>query len=149
MKKIILLVVMVAVGMFWTSCSSDDSGNNTDPIPLNPAGTISFKVHGVTKTFNTYIMTENDQSLYITATNNSNISDIVELNLAKDRIGTGVVYDFRYTKNTILYSTLGGFTTLFTKNSERQIIASFAGELYSSSEGDYITITNGSINMSY
>lgn len=149
MKKIILLVVMVAVGMFWTSCSSDDSGNNTNTIPLNPAGTISFKVNGVTKTFNTYIMTENDQSLYITATNNSNISDIVELDIQKDQLGTGVLHDFFYTKNTVIYNSFGGFTTLITKNSDRQIIGSFAGELYSSAEGGYITISNGLINMTY
>ena len=147
MKKIILLVVLTTLGMSLNSCSSDDSGEKTQSLPLNPVGTISFKVNGATKTFNTFIMKEDGQFLDITATIDSSIADIIKIKIDKDELGTNVIYDFRYIKNTVNYYRDGNFVSLITTNSNRQIIGSFNGQI--SDFGTDLTITNGSINISY
>lgn len=149
MKKIILFVVLTTLSMSFNSCSSDDSGKQVPVEALNPVGTISFKVNGVTKAFDTFIMTEDESTLFITATIGSSIDDIVELQIQKDALGTQVLdrTSFTYTRNTVDYRVDSNFTSLITTNSNRQIMGSFAGDMYVSDAN--LTLTNGSINMSY
>jgi hypothetical protein len=57
MKKIILFALLASLGLTNVSCSGDDSPQSTTT-PVNEVpqvgGTISFKIDGVQKTFNTF-----------------------------------------------------------------------------------------------
>lgn len=153
MKKIILFVVLATFGMSLNSCSSDDSSKKTEEpieIPLNPVGTISFKVNGSTKTFNNFIMVDQQDRYHVTARIGTGIADILEFTISKGgATGTTGIYSFEYRKNNITYDTDENFTYFIETNSNRTIIISFNGGMSSFETGGDLTLTNGVINLTY
>lgn len=130
------------------SCSKDD---NSDPT----GNSVTMKVGGVEKTFNTVVVNqipyEDYIDLIITASNNGSTTEFVTFGISKDDIGAGHSWGFEYTLNGMLYSEGEAVSTVSsnaTTNSDNKLIGTFSGTV-TSSENVSLDLTQGSFDITY
>ena len=163
MKRIILFALLASFGLTSISCSNDDNSTPVNQVP-QAGGTITFKVGGVAKTFNTINVVEDEQGttedpytvLMVTASANNNPAEVISFVLPKGQIGANLIYNLIYTVNGKSYwaDTFGGSSTnvVQTNTADNKIIGSFSGTFtYSNMGQDFeeLMITEGVFNFTY
>ena len=150
MKKLFLFVSAVALTVMLNSCSSD-SGSGV-------GGTITMKINGISKTFNTVVVYENtfgeETELTVTGTE-TDATGSVSFLLRKGDVGANVIYDFEY-YDGLLYYDYSGFSTSVTTNSAgNKLAGAFSGTLlgYYDNGGTMgtmsVALTNGTFSVQY
>lgn len=158
-KKLFLFTLLSALTFSVTSCSDDDSSSNNNNNVTETTGTVTFKLDGVTKTYNTIsVQTEEylnddtgaveDVQLIVTASDNGSATDYVTFVTYIDEVGANSLYDLNY-GNEYVYN----LTSNVSKNSENKLIGTFAGsyDVYNQTTEQYVNhpITEGSVNITY
>lgn len=148
MRKIFLFMLMTSLTFSLNSCSKDDDSGLS-------GSSMTMKVGGVLKTFNTIIV---DQVVYddyvdliITASNNGNTAEFVTFGIGKGDLGAGHSWGFEYTLNGVVYSESeieNIVNTNTTTNSDNKLIGTFNGNV-SSGENVSIELSQGSFNITY
>ena len=151
MKKLFLFVSAVALTVMLNSCSSD-SGSGV-------GGTITMKINGISKTFNTVVVYENtlgeETELTVMGTETDATGSVTFL-LRKGDVGANVIYYFEY-YNGLIYYDYSGFSTSVTINSTgNRLAGAFSGTLlgyYDNGGGTTdsmsVAITNGTFSVQY
>ena len=158
MKKLFLFVSAIALTVSLNSCSKSDSSSSV-------GGTITMKINGTSKTFNTVVVDEHvyyagttDEYTELTATGivGTDATEYVTFTTDKGVLGSDAIYSFEYYKNGQTYYSYGGggfAANVTTNNTSKKLIGSFSGILNGndSTTGDPITVslTNGTFNVQY
>ena len=159
MKKFILFVSAVVLTVTLNSCSKSDSGSSS------PRGTVTMKINGTSKTFNTVVVNQHvynagttDEYTELTATGivGTDATEYVTFITDKGVLGADAIYSFEYYKNGQIYYSSGGGSfaaNVTTNNTSKKLIGSFSGILNGndSTTGNPITVslTNGTFNVQY
>lgn len=152
MKKIFLFLMLITVAFSINSCSSD---NDNDGKSDKATGTISFKVDGVQKTFNsihfheeTYLEGTSDEyvGIAIFANLGSIYSDGVNFSFKKGDMDH--IYNFTYIKEgDIGYLPADDFLYTITSNgNDKKLIGTFSGTMVGYPD---LAITEGTFNIQY
>ena len=114
MKKIILFLAFLSLGIFL-SCSSDDGNSGESPAPQN---TFTTKINGVQKNFSNVqvvpVVYPDYTDLDVTATIAGSPPTTLVMSLEKDNAEAGSVYYFAYTENDISYESTETFSGIFS-----------------------------------
>lgn len=152
MKKIILFLAFLSLGIFL-SCSSDDGNSGESPAPQN---TFTTKINGVQKNFSSiqvvpvYDPVEDYTDLEVTATIAGSPPTTLEMSLEKDNAEAGSVYYFAYTENDISYESTETFSVILTQNSDNKLKGTFSGTLADPDDPmNTITVTDGVFDIKY
>lgn len=151
MKKIILFLTILSLGVF-SSCSSDDGNSGESPSPT-PQSTVTTKINGVQKNFSTIqvvpVVYTDYTDLEVTATLTGSSPATLEMNLEKDSPDSSV-YFFQYTENGIFYQPSESFTVIITQNSDNKLKGSFSGTLIDTGDPmNTIAVTEGTFDIKY
>jgi len=151
MKKIILFLTILSLGVFL-SCSSDDGNSGESPSPT-PQSTVTTKINGVQKNFSTIqvvpVVYTDYTDLEVTATLTGSSPATLEMNLEKDSPDSSV-YFFQYTENGIFYQPSESFTVIITQNSDNKLKGSFSGTLIDTGDPmNTIAVTEGTFDIKY
>lgn len=104
MKKLFLFTCLSALALSFNSCSDDDNkSNETD----GTSGTVTLKVDGVAKTYNTITVNEESDTyegetynwLTVTASPEGSASEFVTIEIEKDAVGADAADYFEYVEN--------------------------------------------------
>ena len=154
MKKLFLFTCLSALALTFNSCSGDDPSSNNN----GPEGTLSFKLDGVQKTFNTIAINENvftgdgvTYTIYgITASDNSDPSELVYFTIEKTYTGTDSFNVFRFTSNNIIWYDYDLLSNTMI-NRDDKLKGSFSGSLYDGLAGggeeELKIITDGTFDI--
>ncbi len=132
MKKVFLFTCLSALALSFNSCSDDDSSSNGG----EPGGTVSFKVDGVQKTFNTVTVNEDSETFEgetytwyeVTASADGNATEMIYFEVEKGYNGADSFDNFDYTSATQVYSMdWDNFSSNTTTNSSQKLKGSFTG----------------------
>ncbi len=147
MKKIFLFLALAIVVFSINSCSSDSKSDKA-------TGTISFKVNGVQKTFNsihfsekTYLEGTADEYVGVGIhTDPDNNYDSVNFSFIKGDMDH--IFLFTYIKEGDMgHDPIDGFSFHITSNGDdKKLIGTFSGEMVGPTD---VTITEGSFNIQY
>lgn len=149
MKKIFLF--LAAASLSLASCSSDDGGSS------NGGDSVTFKVNGVEKTFNTVQVEEvvwdegtpdEFSQIEVTASMNNSPTEFVTFSVEPDGVGADALYDFRYTAAGDQFYSYDSFVSIVQTNTGSKLRGTFSGTLNSGGEATK-TITEGEFNISY
>ena len=151
MKKIFLFVAATALTFSFSSCSSSDSGSSV-------GSTITMKINGISKTFNTVVVYENtfgeETELTVMGTETDATGSVTFL-IRKGDVGANVIYYFEYYDGLIYYD-YSGFSTSVTINSTgNRLAGAFSGRLlgYYDNGGTTgsmsVELTNGTFSVQY
>lgn len=154
MKKLFLFTCLSALALSFNSCSDDDSSSNNNG--GETGGTVSFKVDGVQKNYNT--VTVNLQSdtqdgetwewYEVTASQNGSSSELITFEVDKGLTGADALYSLNYiSNNTTYYSSWAGFSANVTSNSNSKLKGTFSGNVGDSETSDEKAITDGTFNI--
>jgi len=154
MKKLFLILFATAATFSASSCSDDDAAATTT------GDTVTFKVNGVQKTYNTVSVEEETEGgvtyLYVTAMNGTNISEVVTFDIVKGETADDSVNGFVYDVAGVTYENVGtgtSFSSEIDHNMDGHIEGRFTGTLReyfgTSEEPVFKTFTEGSFNISY
>ncbi|MBP8066800.1 MAG: hypothetical protein KAY31_04955 [Flavobacterium sp.] len=151
MKKIILFLTILSLGVFL-SCSSDDGNSGESPSPT-PQSTVTTKINGVQKNFSTIqvvpVVYTDYTDLEVTATLTGSSPATLEMNLEKDSPDSSV-YFFQYTENGIFYQPSESFAVIITQNSDNKLKGSFSGTLIDTGDPmNTIAVTEGTFDIKY
>lgn len=149
MKKLFLFVAVAGLAFSLNSCSSSSSGGSS------PGGTLTAKINGVAKTFNTVVVSENVQGagtadeyteLTVTAAIGTSTTEFITFYLDKGDLGSDAIYEFYYTKDGVIYN--GSWATnVTTNNNSKKIVGSLSGTF---SDGvTAFVISEGTFNVQY
>lgn len=157
MKKLFLFTILSALTISLASCSGDDDSgtvNNGD----QTGGTVSFKLNGVQKTFNSIQVTREPYDgttwLTVTASENGNPTEFVVFAGPEGQTGAAQL-QWSYTVNNATYSQAGMnndmyfINTIIETNSNNKIKGSFTGSLTNYDFSSHLTFTDGTINITY
>lgn len=154
MKKIILFLTILSLGVFL-SCSSDDGNSGESPSPT-PQSTVTTKINGVQKNFSTiqvdpvYHPVEDYTDLEVTATIAGSSPTTFEMNLEKDNADPSSIYFLQYTENGVFYQPSESFTVIITQNSDNKLKGSFSGTLIDTGDPmNTIAVTEGTFDIKY
>lgn len=134
MKKLFLFTCLSAIALTFNSCSDDDSSSNNNG--GEPGGTVSFKVAGVQKTFNTVTVTEDSDTsngetytwYKVTASNNGSATEMIYFEVEKGYAGADSFDTFNYTLNTDVYLLdWDNFSSNTIKNNATKLTGTFSG----------------------
>ncbi|MET0758848.1 MAG: hypothetical protein ABWZ56_00395 [Flavobacterium sp.] len=148
MKKIFLFMLVSLLTLSLNSCSKDNDST--------PAGSsLTMKVGGVQKTFNTITVNEipydDYVDLIITASNNGSTSEFVTFGIGKGDMGAGHSWGFEYTLNDVVYTEGDVIRTISsnaTANSDNKLVGTFSGTV-TSGDNATIELSQGSFDISY
>jgi hypothetical protein len=155
MKKIFLFTCFSAIALSFSSCSDDDSssGNNDGG---ETGGTVSFKVDGVQKTYNTVTINHESQTLdgqtwewyEITASQNGGSSELISFEVEKGVTGADALYSLDYVSDNTGYEmSWVDFSTNVTTNTNHKLKGSFSGTVDDFETGTEKVITDGTFNI--
>lgn len=156
MKKAFLLFVATAA-LTLTSCSGDDSPSTPKELEdLTPVGTVTMKVNGVEKTFNTIVMnvqvseSSGEKYLYFTASQNGSATEMISFGTAEGVVGAGQMTGIEcFTGGVQAYTD---FATNVLVNNNEVYKASFSGSYttwdQSLQNPTTTTVTEGNVNIS-
>ena len=152
MKKLFLFVAVAALTISLNSCSSSGSGGSS------PGGTLTAKINGVAKTFNTVVVNENVQNagtvdeyteLTVTGAIGTSTTEIITFNLDKGDLGSNAIYYFTYTKDGEFYQGTSMATNVTTNSNGKKLVGNFSGDVTNNSFTNTLTFTEGSFNIQY
>ena len=155
MKKIYVLPLIAILAFTLNFCSK----HSDDPTPAPPAITssVSMKVGGEIKTFNTVTVKEqpytangeNFVDLEITASQNGSTTEFIIFYIGKGNLGQNVSWDFNYTLNEVPYAQIGtSVGSEATINSNNKLKGSFSGTV-TASDDKTLELTQGSFDITY
>lgn len=150
MRKIFLFVSFCALSIGIASCSGDDN----DPV-TQPGGTVTLKMNGVAKTYNTVTVSKSTSSdmttLMLTASQNGGSTEMVKFIMEEGVTGANEIWNTEMTiggANT--YTT---FSTNTTANSNNHVKGTFSGTatVYNNATGTetIYNITEGNFEANY
>lgn len=150
MRRIFLFMLMTALLLSFNSCSDSESN------PLISSGnTITMKVGGELKTFNTVVVSQVPYDSYvdliITASNSGNPTDFVKFGLGKGDIGEGHSWGFEYSVNGTSFFESGETSKVnsnITTNGDNKLTGTFSGSV-TSVENVRLELTQGSFDITY
>jgi len=150
MKKIILFLAFLSLGIFL-SCSSDDGNSGESPAPQN---TFTTKINGVQKNFSNVqvvpVVYTDYTDLDVTATIAGSPPTTLEMSLEKDNAEAGSVYWFQYSENGVFYQLTEAFSVIITQNSDNKLKGTFSGTLADPDDPmNTITVTDGVFDIKY
>lgn len=141
-------MLVTSLTLSLNSCSKDDNSTPT-------GNSVTMKVGGVEKTFNTVVVNQVPYDDYIdliiTASNNGSTTEFVSFGISKGDTGAGHSWGFEYTLNGMLYSEGEAISTVSsnaTTNSDNKLIGTFSGTV-TSSENVSLDLTQGSFDITY
>ena len=155
MKKIYVLMLVAILAFSLNFCSNHDTAT-TPPAPTI-ANSVSMKVGGTIKTFNTVTVTQipytangmNFVDLEITASNDGSTKEFLVFYIAKGNLGQDVSWDFNYTLNDVPYAQVGtSIGSEATVNSDNKLKGTFSGTVTSSTDVN-LELTQGSFDITY
>ncbi|TRW26710.1 hypothetical protein FMM05_04860 [Flavobacterium zepuense] len=148
MKKLFLFTCLSALALTFNSCSDDDNkSNETD----GTSGTVTFKVNGVAKTYNT--ITVNPESevsdgetfewITITASPEGSASEFVTFELEKEAVGADASNYFEYVENNVTYYWDNEFNVNTLTNNNDKVKGTFSGtvSIYDANAQETVTKT--------
>ena len=154
-KQLLLFVCLSSLTLSFTACSGDDV-KTTDTQITEPSGTVSFKLDGVEKVYNTIIITESQYEegatvRTITASQNGNPAELVEFVVVSGETGTNKLYNIRYVTNSVSTSNME-LSSITTVSSNTALKATFSGLNYqqnANQEFVEVPVTDGVIDIQY
>jgi len=161
MKKLFLFTCLTALTLSFNSCSDDDSKATEDPTDDTvyvDGGTVSVKVNGELKTYNTIAVEDDGDAdfprLYVTASQNGSSSEFVTFSIDKGNVGAGHVLGFSYTTDSTPNQQFEPFSSNTLVNEDHVVKANFSGKLVTGQNPlgngfTYDEFTDGSINITY
>ena len=152
MRRIFLYMLVFSLAFSSNSCTKD-------PSPSYSGNSVTTKVGGLEKTFNTVVVTQepytsggvNYVDLKITATNKGNTTESLVFSIGKGDLGVGHSWGFNYTINGVYYAEGDMPTTVSsdaTINSDNKLKGTFNGTV-TSSENVTLQLTEGTFDVSY
>ena len=147
MKKIILMITVLFVGISLNSCSSDSGSSSSSAV----ANKVICKVGSVDKTLSASATLTNSE-IAVTAsltTARSSSQETIEFVAYENELAENI-YEFVYTKDGVAYfpETEADLTNTLTVHSGGKLIGTFSGTV-KNIDGVAITLTEGSFNVSY
>jgi len=150
-KNLFLFLMITSFTVFNVSCSKDDDDTSTT------SNSLSVKVDGTLKNFNTITVVENIQNLgtvdeytllEVTASNSS--SEQIKFGVEKNDIGNDILWYLKYIDGSTEYDSSGFDNSNVTVNSNNKITGTFSGDMTNISGGiDNIQLTEGAFNFQY
>lgn len=157
MKKIALFALIATLGLSSISCSSDDSSAPVNQVPVT-GGTVTFKVDGVAKTFNTINVNvepgegqdADNNYLLVTASANNDPSEVMSFVVQEGQIGANAAYNWAYTAGGKNYYAMFN-NVVQTNSTDKRLIGSFSGnaEYYNGMGVEVVAISEGVFNITY
>lgn len=133
MKKLFLFTCLSALALTFNSCSDDDNkSNETD----GTTGTVTFKIDGVTKTYNTVTVDPDSSTsggetyewITITASPEGSASEFITFEIEKNAVGVDAADYLEYFENNRTYSmNWDTFNINTLTNNEDKVKGTFAG----------------------
>lgn len=169
MKKVFLSALVAASLVFGTtSCSKDDETKDPvetkdddkgddkgDESPKTAKGTVSFKFNGSNMSYAKLTVKDNpvDKDAYLisgTKTDNGTIY-VINLIVKKSKTGDEVLESLTYNVGTtdVYSSVLGGLVSNVSSNSDKEIKASFSGDLKNADSSKTGKFTEGIIDIKF
>lgn len=152
MKKLFLFVSLSVLSLTFSSCSGDD---DTATVNTAPGGTLTFKYDGVSKSFNTTVVDQDDEGngdiwLTVTASDGSP-SNLVSFSLYQGDLGVNAVYPHTYQFRLAgdFFRAQESFSSVVTESDSHHIKGTFAGTIYLDSNGATHNITDGAFDVRY
>ena len=158
MKKLFLFTCLSALALSFNSCSDDDSSSNNNG--GETGGTVSFKVDGVQKTFDTVTVnlqseTEEGETwewYEVTASDAGASTETIYFEIEKGYSGADSFDTFTYTSNNSDFDMdWDNFSANTTSNSSSKLKGSFSGTVqqWSNENQEYTqkAITEGTFNI--
>lgn len=138
----------------FSSCSGDDK-EAAESIVKNPQGTVTIKIDGVTKIYNTITVEIIDYvesySINCTASQNGSSSEMIQFGIQSEHTGADKLYNFIYTANG--HSQNLTVSSNISANNKNTLKGTFSGQVFvgnpNTGEGDSKPMTEGEINISY
>ncbi|MES2411503.1 MAG: hypothetical protein V4535_08680 [Bacteroidota bacterium] len=142
MKKLFLFVSAVALTVTLNSCSSDDEDGGDS---------ISFKIGGVTKSFNTIVAAEGGGTVFVSAYNGtaSDPGESVSFTIPSGETGANRVDNFSYTSPGGNDFTGNPLTSDVTTNSGSLVKGTFSGTLDGGVSTSDLVMTDGKFDITY
>lgn len=158
MKKLFLFLTLSSLSISLNSCSGDDSNDS-----VNPANsTLSMKVNGTVKTYNTVAVSQDDQGngdvyLTVTASQAGSPNDLVNFSTYVGETGIYAIYQFEVIYNGQAFNAgFGGNGNLNNNvivNSNNRLQGTFSGTITrynnQTQQEETINVTEGSYNIVY
>jgi len=157
MKKLFLFTCLSALALSFNSCSDDDSSSNNGS---ETGGTVSFKVDGVQKTFDTVTVNEDSETFEgetytwyeVTASDNGSSTEMIYFEIEKGYNGADSFDSFMYTlNNTTFDMDWDSFSSNTTSNTSSKLKGTFSGTVqhWSNENQEYTqkAITDGTFNI--
>ncbi|WP_395045604.1 hypothetical protein [Flavobacterium sp.] len=153
MKKLFLFITVSVLTLSISSCSKDDA---TPSI----GGTVTLKINGTAKTFNTVVVDEQvyeagtvDEytELTVTAAIGSSTTEIITFYVDQEDLGSGAINGFSYSNGSTLYTSFSSTlnTNVTTNSTGKKLAGNFSGTLTDFNTGNSVAITEGSFNIQY
>ena len=150
MRKIFLFVSFCALSIGIASCSGDDN-----EAVSQPGGTVTLKMNGVAKTYNTVTVSKNVATDYtqltLTASQNGGSTDMVKFIMEEGVTGADEIWSTQMTIGGA--SSYTSLSTNTTANSNNHVKGTFSGTatVYNSTTGaeTIYNITEGNFEANY
>lgn len=152
MKKLFLFVSIVVLTTCLNSCSSSDDST------ASTISSITLKIDGVSKTFNTIVVNQNEYNSgtadeyteLLIRTSETTPSEYLRLLIVKGYLGENVPCSFAYINNDSEYANYNGlFFVNTTVNGNNKIKGTFSGMLQTDFSDSGISITEGIFDIQY
>jgi hypothetical protein len=156
MKKLFLFTLISALTFSLNSCSGDD--DSAAAVNTQPGGTLTMKIDGNLKTYNTVIVNVDDQTdgetlLTVTASQDGGSNETVRFNVYKGDVGSDVMFPISFVIGGAQHS-LYDFNQNVTVNSNNHLKGTFSGNITEwNNETQQVetqhVITEGSYDVTY
>lgn len=152
MKKVFLLMLVAGLTLSFSSCS-EDNNNST------PGDSVTMRVGGVQKTFDTVVVTETPYTqdgveyvdLLVVASMSGNPDETLTFGGGKGYTGSGNTWGFYYRLNGVEYhedELANPLSSNITVNSDNHFVGTFSGQV-TSSANTTVDITEGTFDVTY
>jgi hypothetical protein len=153
MKKIFLLLICTT-SLLLSSCSGDDTKSGK-PSETVQQGTVTVKIDGILKTYNTITLETVDYgenyTINCTASQNGSSAEMIQFSMWSDDIGADGLYNFVYTTESHPQNVSVSSNILVNKQDSFK--ATFSGQVFvgnfETGEGGSKPMTEGEINITY
>jgi hypothetical protein len=156
MKKLVLFALLLVLTFSISGCSGDD--DTPALIDNTPGGVITFKLNGITTTYNTVVVIENSNTAVpiVTVTGLDGTSqNTVYFSAYRNSLGADVSFYFTFVLSGqnffgAIARATGSFHSNIVENDEHHIKGAFAGEISTSgSNPQHKNVTDGTFDIRY
>lgn len=155
MKRLFIFFIAIAA----TSFSSCSKNNAAESAPVVPTSFLKALINGVNVEFNNVkvvkqVVPNEGQpytDLIVTATTKDDNAKSITFNLEYLQLGTETCYYFDYTNGDLDYNSRpeNSFVVNITSNTTNNLKGTFIGKLYDASNTEFVTIPNGSFDITF